>query len=119
MSNARIVKKLHSRYLADFFIECSQDLEWEKKLRELKIEDKLNTAEAGFPENFQAFFPETAGMNLEYSVERVTLADVPRAASCWWPVEENTHYYMAYPTQFPQTSIFMAIDFTDGHEHCC
>ena len=119
MANARIIKKLHTRYLADFFVECSQDEDWSKKLRGLKIEDKLNTAEEGFPEFFTDCFPETGSMGLEYSVERVNYADVPRGASCWWPVEANTHYYIAYPTQFPQSSIYMAIDFHDGHEECC
>ena len=119
MSNRRITKKFHSRYLADFFVECSQDPEWEKKLRELKIEDKLNTVEDGFPADFAEIFPETQGLNLQYCIERITLADVPRAASCWWPTDENTQFYMAYPAEFPQSSIYMAIDFPDGHENCC
>jgi len=49
MSNARIVKKQHTRLLAEFFVDVSQDAEWEKKLQALQIEDKIDTSEAGFP----------------------------------------------------------------------
>lgn len=119
MSNARIIKKQHTRYLPEFFVEVSQDPEWEEKLQALQIEDKLNTTEAGFPQEFLKWFPETQAMNLEFCIERVDLADVPRAAACWWPIEENTHFYMAYPAQFPQSSIYMAIDFHGDHQDCC
>lgn len=118
--NARITKKLHTRYLADFFIEASQDQHWGKKLQALTIEGRLNTAEDSFPEHFVAFFPETQGMELAYSIERVRYEDVPRSASCWWPLEDNTHYYIAYPNEFPQVAIYMAIDFDDHHHgECC
>lgn len=117
MSNNRIIKKVHTRYLADFLVEASQDAVWAKKMHDLGLEDKLNTSEAGFPEVFVGLFPEVQGMLLEYSIERVNLADVPRRASSWWPVEPGTSYFMAYPTQFPQSAIYMAIDFDCGHEH--
>ena len=119
MSKPRIVKKLHTRYLADFFVEVSQDPEWEKKLQALQTEDKLDTAETGFPAEFFNWFPEAETLNLQYCIERVELADVPRAASCWWPMDEHTHFYMAYPAQFPQSAIYMAIDFHGDHGHCC
>ncbi|KZZ41926.1 hypothetical protein A3759_10740 [Thalassolituus sp. HI0120] len=118
MANQRIIKKRHTIYLGEFLVDASQDKSWKKKLQELKIEDKLNTSEIGFPSDFNAFFPETVGMELQYCIERVNLEDVPRAASCWWPVDEATHFYMAYPAGFPQTSIFMAIDFEE-HSDCC
>ena len=119
MSNARIIKKQHTRYLPEFFVEVSQDPVWEEKLQALQIEDKLNTSEAGFPEEFLKWFPEAAALNLEFCIERVNLADVPRAASCWWPVDEKTAYFMAYPAQFPQASVYMAIDFHDDGHECC
>ena len=103
MSNARIVKKKHTRFLADFMVEVSQDAEWEKKLQALQIEDKLNTAEAGYPTEFLQWVPEAEADNLQYSIERVELADIPREASCWWPVDDNTHFYMAYPSEYPQS----------------
>lgn len=113
MANQRIIKKRHTNYLGEFLLDASQDESWKKQLQELKIEDKLDTAEQGFPADFNAFFPETATMALQYCIERVNLEDVPRAASCWWPTDEATHYYIAYPAAFPRTAIFMAIDF-DG-----
>ncbi|MAK92113.1 MAG: hypothetical protein CMI08_09570 [Oceanospirillaceae bacterium] len=119
MSNARIVKKKHTRFLADFMVEVSQDAEWEKKLQALQIEDKLNTAEAGYPTEFLQWVPEAEADNLQYSIERVELADIPREASCWWPVDDNTHFYMAYPSEYPQSSIYMAIDFHGDHSDCC
>lgn len=112
----RVVKKIHNRYLIDFFIEATQDQAWNKQLQELAIEGRINTSENGFPENFAGFFPETQNMGLTYSIERIELADVPREASCWWPIEEGTQYYMAYPTSFPQAAIYLAIDF-DEHDH--
>lgn len=117
MSNARIIKKLHSRYLADFIVEASQDPEWAKKMHDLSLEDKLDTAELGFPEFFAGFFPEVGGMELKYSIERINLADIPRSSSCWWPIEKGTSYFVAYPSEFPQTTVYMAIDFDCGHEH--
>ena len=69
-------------------------------MHDLGLEDKLNTSEAGFPEVFVGLFPEVQEMLLEYSIERVNLADVPRRASSWWPVEPGTSYFMVYPTQF-------------------
>lgn len=119
MANTRILKKWHTRYLADFMTECTYDAAWEERLKNLKVEDKLNTAELGFPEEFTLFFPETQGMNLQYCLERVELKDIPRSASCWWPTSENTHFFMAYPAQFPQSPIYMAIDFHGDHAECC
>ncbi len=119
MSNLRIIKKQHTRYLPDFFVEVSQDPEWEKKLQALQVEDKLDTADSGFPAEFLTWFPEAQALNLNYCIERVEYADIPREASCWWPVDEHTHYYMAYPAQFPQSSIYMAIDFHGDHSDCC
>lgn len=113
---ARITKKLHTRFLIDFFIEATQDHDWNHKLENLAIEGRINTAEDGFPENFLGFFPETKSMDLNYSIERVELVNIPREAACWWPIEEGTQYYMAYPTNFPQAAIYLAIDF-DEHEH--
>ena len=113
---ARIVKKVHNRYLIDFFIEATQDDAWNKQLKELAVEGRINTSENGFPANFVSFFPETEKMGLTYSIERVELNDIPREASCWWPIEESTQYYMAYPTNFPQAAVFLAIDF-DEHDH--
>lgn len=118
MANQRIIKKRHTNYLGDFLVDVSQDESWKKKLQALQIEDKLDTAQEGFPEYFAQSFPETEAMQLQYCVERVNLDDVPRAAACWWPIEENTHYYIAYPAQFPRASIYMAIDF-DDHSDCC
>lgn len=114
MSNRRIQKKLNSRYLAEFLVDCSQDAEWKEALRTLELEDKLDTAERGFPNSFHRYFPETQKMPLQFCVERLELADVPRAASCWWPSEANeagTQYYMCYPAQFPQAVIYLAMDF--------
>jgi hypothetical protein len=116
MSNARITKKHHTRFLADFFIECTQDEAWENKLRTLEIEGKLNTATDGFPEVFADLYPETVGLNLQYCVERVDYASVPRAASCWWPVDADTQYFMCYPADFPQSALYMAIDFHAAHQ---
>lgn len=117
MSNYRIVKKIHTRFLGDFFIEASQDPSWAEKMHDLALEDKLSTNENGFPEVFLGLFPEASAYRLEYSIERVNLEDVPREASAWWPVEPGTSYFMAYPTQFPQAAIYMAIDFDCGHDH--
>lgn len=117
MSNARIQKKKHTNYLADFFIEASQDAEWTKKMKEMSLEDKLDTSVLGFPEFFSGFFPETKEMNLEYSIEKVNYADVPRSASSWWPLEDNTTYFVAYPTAHPAAAIYMAIDFEHNHAH--
>jgi len=119
MSNARIEKKKHTRFLADFFVEVSQDPEWEKKLQALKIEDKLNTAEEGYPQEFLQWVPEAEKNNLQYSIERVELEDIPREASCWWPMDDSTRFYMAYPSEFPQSAIYMAIDFHGDHSDCC
>lgn len=113
MANQRIIKKRHTTYLAEFLVDASQDESWKQKLRQLPIEDKLDTAEVGFPANFNACFPETLGMRLHYCIERVTLEDVPREASCWWPVDEATHYFITYPAAFPRAAIYMAIDFDD------
>lgn len=118
MANQRIIKKQHTRYLGDFLIDASQDESWKQKLQQLKIEDKLDTTNEGFPADFSNYLPETTGMDLKYSIERVGLEDIPRVASCWWPVDDNTHYYMAYPTEFPRSAIYMAIDF-DDHGDCC
>lgn len=112
----RITKKLHTRFLVDFFIEATQSPEWNEKLQGLEVEARLNTSEQGFPENFLGFFPETQNMGLEYSIERVELEAIPREASCWWPIEEGTQYYMAYPSNFPQAAVYLAIDF-DEHDH--
>ncbi len=119
MSNARIQKKKHTNFLADFLVEASQDTDWAEKMKDLALEGKLDTSELGFPEFFNGYFPETKEMNLEFSIERVSYADIPRSASSWWPgeVEGTTSYFVAYPTQFPQSSIYMAIDFDDEHEH--
>lgn len=117
MSNKRIIKKIHTRYLGDFLIEASQDTSWAQKMHDLTLEDKLNTSEAGFPEVFSGLFPEASYYQLEYSIERVNLTDIPRDAAAWWPVEPGTSYFMAYPTQFPQVAIYMAIDFDCGHDH--
>ena len=119
MSNARIQKKKHTNLLADFLIEASQDADWAKKMKELALEGKLDTSELGFPEFFNGFFPEAKEMKLEFSIERLNYADSPRTASRWWPaeVEGTTSYFVAYPTQFPQSSIYMAIDFDDEHDH--
>lgn len=118
MKKARIVKKLHGRYLAEFLLECSQDEEWKKKLQSLNEENRLETAVEGLPPAFIEDFPETTEMSLEYSVERLSLEEVPRAASCWWPVDEQTHFYVAYPAQFPEKRLYMAVDF-DDHSDCC
>src|SRR5690554_7484638 len=67
MSNARIQKKKHTNLLADFFIEASQDPEWSKKMKEMGLEDKLDTSELGYPEFFDGFFPEAQSMELEFS----------------------------------------------------
>lgn len=112
----RVTKKLHTRFLIDFFIESTQDQDWNQKLKDLAIEERINTSESGFPANFQGFFPETKTMDLAYSIERVELNAVPREASSWWPIEEGTQYYMAYPTNFPQAAVYLAIDF-DEHHH--
>ena len=124
MANARITKKHHTRFIADFFVECIQDKEWEGKLKALAEENKIDTAVDGFPVDFFKAFPEAEGLQLHYCIERIEYADVPRSASCWWPVEENTAYFMAYPADFPNSQLFMAIDFDDcdhhegcGHDH--
>lgn len=111
MANARILKKWHTRYLADFLIECTHDELWEAKLKVLDTESKLDTAVDGFPVAFSEFYVETDGMNLQYCIERVQYTDVPRASSCWWPQDEKIQYFMCYPAQFPQAAIYMAIDF--------
>ncbi|MFC3681065.1 hypothetical protein [Bacterioplanoides pacificum] len=118
MANQRIIKKRHTNYLGDFLLDVSQDESWKNKLQQLTIEGKLDTAEDGFPAYFTDSFPETVGMQLHYCIERVNLDDVPREAACWWPVDESTHYYVAYPAQFPSAAIYLAIDF-DDHSECC
>ncbi|MEK9711775.1 MAG: hypothetical protein VW258_04335 [Thalassolituus sp.] len=114
----RILKKHHTRYLAEFLVECSQNEEWKKKLQSLSGEDKLDTALEGMPAEFVEDFPEVEALNLQYCVERVEYEEVPRAASSWWPVDDETHYYVAYPAQFPESEIYLAIDF-DDHSECC
>ena len=64
MSNARIQKKKHTNLLADFLIEASQDADWAQKMKEMSLEDKLDSSELGFPEFFNGFFPEAKIMNL-------------------------------------------------------
>lgn len=118
MKKARVIKKQHTTYLAEFLLECSQDPEWKKKLQGLNDEKRLETSLEGFPPAFSEDFPETAAMELKYSVERLELDEIPRAASCWWPVDEETHFYVAYPVDFPQTRLYMAVDF-DDHADCC
>ena len=54
----RILKKHHSRYLAEFLVECSQNPEWTKKLQGLNEENKLDTAVEGLPKEFLEDFPE-------------------------------------------------------------
>jgi len=124
MANARILKKYHSRLIADFFVECTHDKEWEGKLKGLSDENKIDTAIDGFPADFLSEYPEAELQKLHYCIERVEYAEVPRAASCWWPLEDGTEYFMAYPADFPQSQIYMAIDFDDcdhhegcGHDH--
>jgi len=114
----RILKKHHTRYLAEFLVECSQNPDWKKKLQGLTEENKLDTAVEGFPADFIDDFPEIDALNLQYCVERVEYSEVPRVASRWWPLEEDTHFYVAYPAAFPESSIYMAIDF-DDHADCC
>lgn len=118
MAKPRIIKKKHVTYLGEFLIECSQDDAWKTKMQGLTLEDKLDTAIEGFPAEFEEVFPETKAMALQYCIERVEFADIPRAASCWWPVDETTHYYVAYPAQYPESTLYMAIDF-DDHSECC
>ncbi|MCY0964674.1 hypothetical protein [Parathalassolituus penaei] len=121
MANARITKKYHTRFLADFFVECTHDAAWEAKLKGLELEGKLDTAVEGFPEVFGDMYPETDGMNLHYCIERVELAAIPRAASCWWPISAETEFFMCYPADFPQSAVYMAIDFEDhdcGDDAC-
>ena len=117
MKKARIIEKQHTNYLAEFLLECSQDSDWEKKLQSLSDENRLETALEGFPPAFTEDFPETVGMNLQYCIEKVALDEIPRAASCWWPMEDDTHFFVAYPVRFPETRLFMAVDFHD-HSGC-
>ena len=114
----RIAKKHHSRYLAEFLVEASQNPEWKKKLQSLSDETKLDTAVDGFPEYLLEDLPEISALALQYCIERVELNEVPRAASCWWPIEDDTHFYVAYPANFPETKLYMAVDF-DDHSECC
>ena len=114
----RILKKYHTRYLAEFLVECSQNEEWKKKLQGLNDENKLDTSVEGLPADFVADFPELNGLDLQYCVERIELTEIPRAASCWWPIDDSTHFYVAYPAQFPEATLYMAIDF-DDHSDCC
>ena len=114
----RILKKIHNRFLAEFLVEASQSDDWKKKLQTLNDENKLDTSVEGFPFELLEYCPEVEAFQLEYSIERVALADVPRAASCWWPIEQDTHFYVAYPTAFPETKLYMAVDF-DDHSSCC
>ncbi len=118
MANARITKKYHTRYLADFFVECTQVKEWEEKLKAMGLEDKTDTAVDGFPASFEQEFPEIIGLGLHYCIERVELADIPRAASCWWPIDDATQYFMCYPADFPQSAVYMAIDFDEAGHDC-
>ncbi|WP_221797974.1 hypothetical protein [Oceanobacter mangrovi] len=118
MANARITKKQHTRLLGDFLIECTQDSAWEGKLKALSDENKIDTSVDGFPAAFLADFPEAEYQKLHYCIERVEYAEVPRAASCWWPVDAETQYFMAYPADFPQSQVYMAIDFDEcDHDH--
>jgi hypothetical protein len=114
----RILKKHHTRYLAEFLVECSQNPQWSSKLQQLNDENKLDTAIDGFPAELIEDFPEIESLNLQYCIERVALEEVPRAAACWWPIEQDTHFYVAYPAAFPETSLYMAVDF-DDHSGCC
>ncbi len=110
MSNPRITKKKHSRYQADFLIECTQSPEWIEKLKTLTEEGRLDTALDGFPDDFFAMYPETTSMALHYGIEKITYSDVPRQASRRWPSEEGAHYFLCYPMDFPQAALYMSVD---------
>jgi hypothetical protein len=113
---ARIEKKLHTRYQAEFLFECSQDPQWAAKLQALEGEQVLESAQEGMPADLLAAFPELDTMALNYCIERVELNEVPRDASCWWPLEEGTQFFLCYPARFPQAALYLAVDF-DDHAH--
>lgn len=118
--NKRIAKKKHTLYLGEFLIEVSQDKVWIEKLKSLDSEAKLDTAVEGMPAGFIANFPEVEAMNLQYSLEPVDVSEVPRAASCWWEVDKTTRCYLAYPSDFPRTKLYMAVDFElEAESGCC
>jgi len=96
--------------MADFLIECTQDEGWKQKLSQLSEEGKLDTALEGMPVMFEDVFPEALGMNLQYCIESIQLADVPRRASRWWPNEEGAQYFMCYPSAFPESALYLCID---------
>lgn len=110
MSNIRITKKKHTRFMADFLIECTQDSVWKAKLAQLEGEQKLDTVVEGMPAMFSRDFPEAAEMNLQYCIEPIDYDDVPRKASRWWPKEENARYFMCYPARFPESALYLAFD---------
>ena len=112
----RLEKKLHTRYQADFLFECSQDPVWAEKLKNLEDGQALESAMDGLPQDFVALFPETEEMLLNYCIERVELADVPRPASCWWPIAEGTQFLFCYPAPFPQAARYFAVHI-DDHDH--
>ncbi|MDF1764556.1 MAG: hypothetical protein P1U57_14200 [Oleibacter sp.] len=118
MSNLRIRKKFHTNFLGDFLIEASQDEAWQGHLKKLPMDERIGSDDLGYPQEFAALADYAILPPLSYSVERVALKDIPRRVSCWWPIEENTHYYLCYPTEFPKTQLYLAIDF-DDHSDCC
>ena len=111
MTSQRQRKKYHTRLLGEFLIDSSRDEKWLQKLKDLTIEGKLDTNIDGYPAAFERDFEEVHQYALHYCIERVDLSDIPRQASCWWPTEEQCHYYMAYPADFPRSAIFLAMDF--------
>lgn len=113
MSNLRIKKKVHSRFLADFCVEASQDEKWLAALAKLSVNDVVSTEQQGWPEDFSEIYAEVNIEKLSYQAARVTLDDVPRQASCWWPTDEKAHYFKFAPVEFPNSSIFMMIDCFD------
>jgi len=113
MSNPRIRKKIHNRYVADFLIEFIQDDVWKQKLLQLS-EDKalaeatmLDTALEGMPDAFAALFP---GPSLHYCIEALEWGDVPRKVSRGWPDDASSRYFMCYPFEFPGSPLYLSID---------
>lgn len=119
MSNPRISKKVHSRFLAEFCVEASQDKAWCEALSKLAVGESISTSEKSWPEDFEELFEEVNLDALTYGVTRVALDEVPREASAWWPADAKAHYFKFSPKDFPQTKLYMMIDCFEESDSCC
>jgi hypothetical protein len=108
--NKRISKKIHKNYLSDFGSEIASLKSERAKLENLGINDVIHYEINTFPEVFWKLIPRIKKHYLSYSVEKVTLKEIPATESSWWSITENTTFYKVYPTRTKSPCWFMALN---------